>query len=471
MKVTEIERKKSTKHQKQDGCLQKNTAEQEGYGEALIEEQMTEKNINTTSNRNEKGLLEEIVEPENLNIAYQRVKRNKGAGGVDGMSVDELYTYLKHHGEELRQSILEGKYKPKPVRRVEIPKENGKKRKLGIPTAVDRVIQQAIAQVISPIYEKKFVETSYGFRPGKSAHQALKTCKMLMDSGYVWAVGLDLEKFFDTVNQSKMVQLLGEEIKDGRVISLIHKYLRAGVMVGKRYEYSREGVPQGGPLSPLLANIMLHELDKELQKRKHWFVRYADDIVILCKSKASAEQTMEHIIPYIEKKLFLRVNREKSKVSHVTRIKFLGYGFYKDSEGYQMRVHKKSMEKMKEAVRQLTNRNRSHKQQREKLKTYIRGWVNYYKLANMEKALKAIDEWMRRRIRMNIWKEWKKVRTRCHNLKKLGLNHDEAMKLAGSRKGYWRLSKSPNLNIAISNKRLEQAGYLFFSSYYKTVKV
>lgn len=471
MKVTEIETRKSTKHQNKDGCLQKNTAEQKEYGEALIEEQMAEKNINTTNNRSKKGLLEEILEPENLNIAYQRVKRNKGAGGVDGMNVDELYTYLKHHGEELRQSILEGKYKPKPVRRVEIPKENGKKRMLGIPTAVDRVIQQGIAQVIGPIYEKKFVETSYGFRPGTSAHQALETSKMLMNSGYVWAVELDLEKFFDTVNQSKMVQLLGEEIKDGRVISLIHKYLRAGAVAGKRYEYTREGAPQGGPLSPLLANIMLHELDKELQKRQHWFVRYADDIVILCKSKASAEQTMEHIIPFIEKKLFLTINREKSKVSHVTKIKFLGYGFYKDSKGYQMRVHKKSMVKMKEKVRRLTDRKRSHKQQRERLKTYIRGWVNYFKLANMGKALKAIDEWMRRRIRMNIWKEWKKVKTRYNNLRKLGLNHDESMKLAGSRKGYWRLSKSPNLNIAISNKRLEQAGYLFFSSYYKTVKV
>lgn len=472
MKVTEVRTKESTKHCCGNGCPQKDTAEQEEYEEALTEQRMTENNLNSTS-REERRLLEEIISPENLNRAYRKVKRNRGAGGIDGMKVEELYGYLRENREELRESILAGKYKPSPVRRVEIPKENGKKRMLGIPTAADRVIQQAIAQVISPIYEGKFLETSYGFRPGKSAHEALKTCRMLMNAGYVWAVELDLEKFFDTVNQSKMIQLLGEEVKDGRVISLIHKYLRAGAVQGRKYEETKEGVPQGGPLSPLLGNIMLHELDKELTRRGHWFVRYADDIVILCRSKAGAEQTMEHIIPYIEKKLYLKVNREKSKVSHANRIKFLGYGFYKDSKGYQLRVHKKSIAKMKEKVRELTDRKRirSYEKQKEELRSYITGWVNYFKLAEMKNVLKETDQWMRRRIRMNIWKKWKTGKTRYRNLVKLGLNHDEAKKIAGSRKGCWRISDSPNLHAVLSNRRLEQAGYLFFSSHYKSVKV
>jgi len=285
---------------------------------------------------------------------------------------------------------------------------------------------------------------------------------MLMDVGYVWTVDMDLEKFFDTVNQSKLMEVLWEEIKDGRVVSLIHKYLKAGAVSCGRFEETTIGVPQGGPLSPLLANIMLHELNQELAKRGHWFVRYADDIIILCKSKASEKQTLEHIVPFIEKKLYLKVNQEKTVVVHATKIKFLGYGFYKNQKRYQFCVHKKSVNKLKDRIRKLTDRRNvySYEARKAELREFIVGWVNYFKLANMKNQLKEIDEWMRRRIRMDIWKMWKKPKTRYTNLKKLGLNHGEAMKAAMSRKGYWRLSNSPNLKIAISNKRLEQAGDL-----------
>ncbi len=470
MNVTEFERKESTKHCCGSGCRQRDSAEHEEEGGALIGRRITENNI-TNADRKEDGLLEQIVNPDNLNRAYKRVKRNKGAGGVDGMGVDELLRYLKDNGEEIRESILAGKYQPAPVRRVEIPKENGKKRKLGIPTAVDRVIQQAIAQVLTPIYEPKFVETSYGFRPGRSAHDALRKCQTYLEEGYVWAVDMDLEKFFDTVNQSKLMEILSRDIKDGRVLSLIHKYLRAGAVWCGRFEDTEIGVPQGGPLSPLCANIMLNELDHELLKRGHRFVRYADDMMILCKSKASARQTLEHIIPYIERKLFLKVNREKTVVSYAGNIKFLGYGFYKNQKGFRMRVHRKTKGKMKAKVKELTSRRniQSYEEWKKKMKQFIVGWINYYKLADMGNLLKDTDEWMRRRIRMVFWKRWKRVRTRYRSLEKLGTSHSNAGILANSRKGYWRIANSPILKAALSNLRLEKDGFQYFNSYYKSV--
>ena len=471
MNVTEVETKESTKHCYGNGCRRRDSAERKEEGGALIGRRITENNI-TNADRNVDGLLERIVSSENLNNAYKRVKRNKGAGGVDGMEVDELLRYLKDNGEEIKESMLAGKYKPAPVRRVEIPKGNGKKRMLGIPTAVDRVIQQATAQMLTPIYEPKFVETSYGFRPGKSAHEAIRKCQEYLNEGYVWAVDMDLEKFFDTVNQSKLMEILSKEIKDGRVLSLIHRYLRAGAVWCGKFEDTTIGVPQGGPLSPLCANIMLNELDHELERRGHRFVRYADDMVILCRSKASAKQALEHIIPYIERKLFLKVNREKTIVSYAGGIKFLGYGFYKNRKGFQPRVHKKSKDKMKAKVKELTGRRYvpSYEEWEQKLKRFIVGWLNYYKLADMGNWIKDIDEWMRRRIRMVFWKRWKRVRTRYRNLEKLGVSHSNAGILANSRKGYWRIAGSPILNAALSNERLERAGFQYFSSYYKSVR-
>lgn len=338
-----------------DTCLQNTRAEPEGYAGGQTYIRIAENNL-TNADQPKYGLLEQILSPSNLNQAYKRVRSNKGSGGIDKMEVGSLKDYLVNNKEELTQSILGGRYRPNPVRRVEIPKENGKKRELGIPTVVDRVVQQAIMQVLSPIYEKQFSPSSYGFRPRRSAHQALNKCKSYITDGYKYAVDMDLEKFFDTVNQSKLIEVLSRTVKDGRVISLIHKYLNAGVVVRNKFEETRMGVPQGGPLSPLLSNIMLNELDKELENRGHLFVRYADDLVILCKSKRSAERTLANIVPYIEDKLFLRVNREKTVTANISRIKFLGYSFYVYRGEGRLRVHPISIAKMKLRIRTLTSR-------------------------------------------------------------------------------------------------------------------
>ena len=417
-------------------------------------------------------MLEQILERDNLNRAYLRVKKNHGTGGVDGMSVEELGAYLAAHKDEIRQAVLDGKYRPRPVLRVEIPKDDGKKtRPLGIPTAVDRVIQQAIAQMLTPVYEPKFAETSYGFRPKRSTHDALRKCREYIDAGYKYAVDMDLEKFFDTVNQSKLIEILSRDVKDGRVISLIHKYLRAGVIKCGKWEETELGVPQGVPLSPLLANVLLNELDHELERRGHRFVRYADDMVILCKSKRAAQRTLENITPFIEKKLFLKVNREKTTVSYVQGIKFLGYSFRETRNGAALYVHPRSVAKMKAKVRELTDRHSGwgNDYRKLKLKQFITGWVNYFKLAGMKTLLQKTDEWMRRRIRALIWKQWKKTRTKYRNLRKLGISHEDAYKAANTHNKYWHAVNGAIVLAAITNDRLRAAGYIFFSDYYRKV--
>ena len=455
-----------------DTCPQKNRAELEGYVEGQTFMRITENNL-TDNNQLCNGLLEFVLSPNNLNEAYLRVKRNKGKGGIDKMEVESLKDYLVAHKDELVMSILEGKYRPNPVRRVEIPKESGKTRQLGIPTVVDRVIQQSIAQVLSLIYEKQFSDKSYGFRPRRSAHQALRTCQKNITEGYVWAVDMDLEKFFDTVNHSKLIEVLSRTIKDGRVISLIHKYLNAGVVIRNKFEPTVVGVPQGGPLSPLLSNIMLNELDKELENRGHRFVRYADDMVILCKSKRSSERALRNLIPYLEGKLFLKVNREKTSVAHISKIKFLGYSFYRYKGECQLRVHPKSVLKMREELNGLTSRSNGwgNERRKEALKQYVIGWVNYFKLADMKGLLLKTDEWYRRRLRMVIWKQWKRIRTKLRNLIKLGVNKHKAWEFANTRKGYWRTANSPILKITVTNERLKEAGYVFLSDYYGKVRV
>ena len=304
-------------------CPQKNRTASEGYVGVQTFIGITENTL-TSNYHSEDGLLAHILSPPNLNKAYKQVKRNKGAGGVDKMQVESLKGYLVCHKDELITSIQKGKYRPNPVSRVEISKENGKKRQLGIPTVVDRVIQQSIAQQLQQIYEPEFSVHSYGFRPKRSAHQALRRCQDFITKGHGYAVDLDLERFFDTVSHSKLIEVLSRKVKDGRVVSLIHKYLNAGVMKDGKIEATDEGVPQGGPLSPLLSNVLLNELDKELEKRGHKFVRYADDLVIFCKSRRSAERAMKNIIAFIEKKLFLKVNQDKSQVASIRDIKFLG---------------------------------------------------------------------------------------------------------------------------------------------------
>jgi len=465
MKVTEQEEKHS--QPKQSGLLQKNSAEHEGYAGACNSVRITE---NNATNANEGRLLEQILNRNNLNQAYARVKANRGAHGVDKMGVGEMLNYLKTNGEAIKQAIVEGKYKPNPVRRVEIPKDDGGKRPLGIPTVIDRLIQQAIAQVLSPIFEKQFSNNSHGFRPNRSCHGAIRQSQDYINQGYKYVVDMDLEKFFDTVNQSKLIEVLGRTIKDGRVISLIHKYLSAGVVIKHSYKKTFEGVPQGGPLSPLLSNIMLNELDKELEKRGHKFIRYADDLMIFCKSRRAAERTLANIIPFIENKLFLKVNKSKTVVDYVGRVKFLGVSFYVKDGQARVRIHPKSILKLKAKIRILTARSNgwSNEKRKQKLREYIIGWINYFKIADIKSLLVRLDEWLRRRIRMVVWKQWKKVKTKFTNLQKLGIDKAKAWEYANTRKSYWRTSSSPILHRSLTIKKLRKAGYLFFSDYYKT---
>lgn len=434
---------------------------------------ITENNFTDPDYRNY-GLLEQILSPANLNQAYKRVRSNKGSGGIDKMDVESLKDYLITNKESLIQTIMDGKYRPNPVRRVYIPKADSKnKRSLGIPTVIDRVIQQALAQVLSPVYEKQFSPQSYGFRPKRSAHGAVKQCQSYITAGYKYAVDMDLEKFFDTVNQSKLIEVLSRTIKDGRVISLIHKYLQAGVMEQGKFRSSKVGVPQGGPLSPLLSNIMLNELDQELHKRGHHFVRYADDLVILCKSKRSAQRTLRNIIPFIEKKLFLKVNKEKTTVGYISRIKFLGYGFYQRKEGCRLRAHPNSISRMRKRIRTLTCRSNGwgNERRKQELRQFIRGWVNYFRMADMKGLLPKIDQWYRRRLRMIIWKQWKRIKTRFRNLLKLGISKYKVREFANTRKGYWHIANSPILTRTITTERLAKAGYPFFMDCYRNVRV
>lgn len=406
------------------------------------------------------NLLKRIIHKDNMYEAFKRVKKNKGSHGIDGLTIDELQSYLEENGVKLQQSLLDGTYEPLPVRRVEIPKDNGKKRQLGIPTVIDRVVQQAIAQVLSPIFEKTFSDNSFGFRPSRSAHGAIKRCQEYMNEDYKWLVDIDLASYFDTVNHDKLIGLIYREVKDIRVISLIRKYLNAGVMINGVVNSTDLGVPQGGNLSPLLSNIMLNELDKELTKRGLRFVRYADDCNIYVKSRRAADRVMKNITKFIECDLKLKVNTDKSKVDRPWRCKFLGYTFYHSKGSIKMRVHEKSIKKLKDKLKNLTGRNKigNINATYEKIKQLIVGWINYFKLADMRVLMGKIDEWLRRRIRMCYWKQWKKISAKFNNLKKLGIPKNKAWEFANTRKGYWRTSNSPILATSITNARLEKAG-------------
>ena len=451
--------------------LQMVSAEQKEYAEVSAPQRITENN-DTITDFQADNLMEQILHRDNLNRAYKKVKSNKGAGGIDGMSVDELLGYLKENQKQLVQKIRDGKYKPNPARRVEIPKETkGEFRKLGVPTVVDRVFQQAITQVLSPIFEEQFSESSFGFRPKRGAHDALKQCQTNVNDGYVYVVDMDLEKFFDTVCQSKLIEVLSRTIKDGRVISLIHKYLNAGVISRGVFEKTEVGMPQGGPLSPLLSNIMLNELDKELTRRGHRFVRYADDCMIFCRSRRSAERTLNNILPYIEGKLFLKVNRKKTSVEHISKVRYLGYSFYRYKGKCRFRVHPKSVSKMKNKIRELTDRSNGwgNKYRALKLTQFIRGWINYFRMADMKELVKRSDEWLRHRIRAIYWKQWKKVKTKFKELKKLGVEEEEAWICANMRNGNWYCSGYFVLQTAFNNKKLRELGYPTFTEFYLKV--
>ena len=417
--------------------------------------------------------LEAILERNNLNQAWKRVVANKGSAGVDGMEVQDLLPHLLEQGPELVQSIKEGRYKPQPVLRVLIPKEEkGKFRPLGIPTAVDRLIQQAVQQKLSEEYETVFSDSSHGFRPNRSCQTAIEQCLKLANEGYVWVVDLDLAKFFDTVNHSKLLQLLSEKIKDGRVISLIHKFLRAPVLEDGKSTPNTIGTPQGGPISPTLANIMLNELDKKLEERGHPFVRYADDMMIFCKSRKSAERTLANIKPFIEKKLFLKLNEEKTKIRYIgsTDVKFLGFGFYLTKEGkVKARPHQKSKDKCVKRLKEITRRNRGQSLEafRKQLSEFVRGWVNYFLRSDMTKFVRKTDEWLRRRIRQIYWKQWKKVGTKYSALKKLGLSPSKAWQHANTRKSHWHIANSWILSKTLTNRFLREKGWVCLGDVYK----
>ena len=426
-------------------------------------------NLKTKSKINTENLLERIVDKRNIFEAYKKVVANKGSSGIDGMKVDELLPFLQEHYETLKADLLNGKYKPQPVKRVEIPKPNGGIRLLGIPTVVDRLVQQAINQVINPIFDSGFSNNSYGFRPGRSTHMALKQAQKYINEGYKQVVDMDLEKFFDNVNHDLLMHLVSQKIEDKRVLKLIRKYLKSGIMLKGTVIKSEEGAPQGGPLSPLLSNILLDELDKELERRGHRFCRYADDCNIYVKSGRAGERVLRSITKYLDQKLKLKVNAEKSKVSSPTRRKFLGYSFYYGKGGIKFRVHDKSYEKLKDKIRGITNRNISMNfdYRIKKLNEIIIGWVNYFKLADMRNKLLELDQWIRRRLRACIWKTWKKGKTRFLNLMKLGVPKDKAWEYANTRKGCWRISNSPILNKTVTNQRLINHGFISLSSQYE----
>ena len=452
------------------GCLQRDSAEHEGYaGAQSIDSQ-------EVGEQGGADLLEEILNRDNLNRAYKRVKANKGVPGIDGMTVEDALSWLREHREELLESIRQGKYKPQPVRRKEIPKPDGGARKLGIPTVTDRIIQQAIAQKLVPIYEPLFCDGSYGYRPHRSAQDAIRKVKEYAEQGYTQAVLVDLSKYFDTLNHELLMNLLRKNVHDKRVIELIKRYLKAGVMENGLLVKTEEGSPQGGPLSPLLANIYLNEYDWEMNKRGVPVIRYADDIVVLAKSPRAAQRLLETTQRYLEGKLKLKMNTEKSKVVSVYSIrnfKFLGFALGKGQKGVYIRVHAKSLKKAKAKLKELTSRSqgRNVRAVMQKVKVYIRGWLGYFGIASMKTTMSDWDGWLRRRLRMYIWKQWKLPKTRIKNLILLGIPEWAACRYGNSRKGYWRMAGTTTVKNAISNKRLAAAGYFEILNYYESLHV
>ena len=402
-------------------------------------------------------LLEQVLQRENLQAAWKRVRANKGAAGIDGMTIDEFPAWAKSgHWKTVVSDLETGRYRPSPVRRVEIDKPDGGKRQLGIPTVTDRVIQQAIAQVLTPIFDPGFSDNSFGFRPGRNGQQAVKQVQGIIKEGRRFAVDVDLSKFFDRVNHDLLMTLLGHKVQDKRLLRLIKHYLRAGVIDNQFYSESREGVPQGGPLSPLLANIMLDPLDKELEKRGHKFARYADDFTILVKSRRAGDRVLRSISRYLQDRLKLVVNTTKSRVVKTTESKFLGFTF----RAGRIQWHPETLQKFKQQVRRLTNRNWGVSMNYQLFKTsqFIRGWINYFGIANCYQRCVDLDNWIRRRVRMAYWRQWRKPRTKVRSLMKLGVHVQSAVACGITSKGPWRSSKTPGIQQALSNAYLKSQG-------------
>ena len=422
-------------------------------------------------------IITKILERDNLNLAFKNVKANKGASGIDELSIEETEKFIKEHKNQIVWQLYNRKYQPQPVRRVEIPKANGGVRKLGIPTVLDRVIQQAMVQVLSPIFEPYFSEYSYGFRPNRCCQMAIIKALEYFNDGYDWIVDIDLEKFFDNVPHDRLLRMVSDVVKDGNVVSLVNKFLKAGVMIQGNYEDTVIGTPQGGPLSPLLSNVMLNKLDKELEARNLHFTRYADDTIILVKSEKAANRVMESITYFIEKKLGLKVNMTKTKICKLNDLKYLGFGFYKDIKNntYNCVPHIDSKMKFQRKLKSLTKRSESISLDTrfERLNLLIRGWVNYFKISKMKTFLSKIDSNLRTRIRMIIWKMWKLPKTREDNLVKCGFDRGEARGLSNCRRGYMFVAHSKILQNAITklalskpNKKKGRRGLVFALDYY-----
>ena len=413
-------------------------------------------------------LMDEVLSKDNLNQAYLQVTRKKGASGVDDMTCEEVKDYLKVHGDELISQIKSREYKPLPVRRVEIPKPNGGVRKLGIPTVIDRIIQQALVQKLTPIFEPTFSEYSYGFRPNRRCQNAIDKALELLNQGYEWIIDLDLEKFFDNVPQDKLIRLVDNMVNDSDITALIHKYLKAGVLINGEFEETTIGTPQGGNLSPLLSNIYLNELDKELERRGLHFARYADDCVIFVKTENAAKRVMFHIVKFIETKLKLKVNAEKTHITRPNNLKYLGFSFWKDKEEWKSNPHKESFVKLFLKLKKLVKRSWSIDldYRIKKINEVLRGWINYYRQSSMKKKLVKISEWLRNAIRVIIWKQWKLPCARRKALIKLGLSENEAKCVSNSRKGYQHICHCWSITKAISNSRLKKRGLLDPLEYY-----
>jgi len=437
-------------------------------GGALSKHQQEAKQFISTDN-----ILESILSRDNMRLAFKRVKENKGSPGIDNMTVEELSSYLKENWQSIKEQILEGKYKPNAIRKVAIPKDSGGTRELGIPTVLDRLIQQAISQKLVEIYDSGFSAYSYGFRPGRNAQQAVRQAKAYIDSGYENIVDLDIEKFFDRVNHDYLMSRIARTILDKKLLLLIRRYLQAGVMEQGVIQMREEGTPQGSPLSPILSNILLDELDKELEQRGHRFVRYADDCTIYASSERAAHRIKSGINKFLEKRLKLHLNQDKSGVRKPDEIKILGYGFLKNKQGeWKIRISKKAKEKLKKKLKRITSRIYSIAISKKirAINLIIRGWGNYFKLTELKNDFSEVDGWIRTRLRMCYWKNWKQPRTRAKELKALGINEEDAIRWSYSRKGYARMANSKVLKYSLTNEYFKKLGYFELTQLSAVVK-